>query len=51
MVESFGMPILKYQSEEFNILGKKKHFEEDLLFTNFISDGDMEQSQVYKLYF
>ncbi|RXJ82891.1 phosphoglycerol transferase [Arcobacter cloacae] len=41
MVESFGMPILKYQSEEFNILGNlKKHFEEDLLFTNFISDGD-----------
>ncbi len=41
MVESFGMPILKYQSEEFNILGRlKKHFEEDTLFTNFISAGD-----------
>ena len=41
MVESFGMPILKYQSEEFNILGSlKKHFDEDILFTNFISEGD-----------
>lgn len=41
MVESFGMPILKYQSEEFNILGSlKKHFDEDTLFTNFISAGD-----------
>lgn len=41
MVESFGMPILKYQSEEFDILSNlKKHFDEDILFTNFISDGD-----------
>ena len=41
MVESFGMPILKYQSEDFNILGAlKKHFDEDILFTNFISSGD-----------
>lgn len=41
MVESFGLPILKYQSEEFNILGNlKKHFEKDILFTNFISEGD-----------
>ena len=41
MVESFGMPILNYQSEDFNILGAlKKHFDEDILFTNFISEGD-----------
>lgn len=41
MVESFGMPILKYQSEEFNILGElDKHFKEDILFRNFISSGD-----------
>ncbi|QDF29542.1 LTA synthase family protein [Halarcobacter anaerophilus] len=41
MVESFGMPILKYQSDDFNILGSlKKHFDEDTLFTNFISEGD-----------
>ncbi|NVJ54146.1 MAG: sulfatase-like hydrolase/transferase [Campylobacteraceae bacterium] len=41
MVESFGMPILKYQSEKFNILGElEKHFKEDTLFTNFISEGD-----------
>ncbi|MFX4242760.1 LTA synthase family protein [Aliarcobacter butzleri] len=41
MVESFGMPILKYQSEEFDIMGSlKKHFDEDILFTNIISEGD-----------
>ena len=41
MVESFGMPILKYNSEEFNILGSlKKHFNEDILMKNFISSGD-----------
>jgi phosphoglycerol transferase MdoB-like AlkP superfamily enzyme len=38
MVESFGLPIADYQSQEFNILGRlKKHFDEDTLFTNFIS--------------
>ncbi|WP_323587051.1 LTA synthase family protein [Aliarcobacter butzleri] len=41
MVESFGMPILKYQSKEFDIMGNlKKHFDEDILFTNIISEGD-----------
>ena len=41
MVESFGLPILKYQSDKFDIMGSlKKHFEEDIIFTNFISDGD-----------
>ncbi len=41
MVESFGSPILKYNSNTFNILGSlKKHFEEDTLLTNFISAGD-----------
>lgn len=41
MVESFGLPILKYQSPEFDIMGSlKKHFDEDILFTNIISDGD-----------
>lgn len=38
MVESFGLPILKYQSEKFDILRRlKKHFDEDTVFTNFIS--------------
>ena len=38
MVESFGMPLLDYQSESFNIMGRmKKHFEEDTIFSNFIS--------------
>ncbi|MGB3961704.1 MAG: LTA synthase family protein, partial [Sulfurimonas sp.] len=41
MVESFGMPLLDYQSESFNIMGKlKKHFEEDTLFTRFISSSN-----------
>ena len=38
MIESGGLPIRKYQSEKFNIMGRlEKHFEEDTLFTNFIS--------------
>jgi phosphoglycerol transferase MdoB-like AlkP superfamily enzyme len=38
MVESFGMPLLAYQSETFNIMGRiKKHFDEDIVFNNFIS--------------
>ncbi len=41
MVESFGMPLLQYQSESFNILGSlKKHFEQDTLFTRFISSSN-----------
>ncbi len=41
MVESFGMPLLDYQSDSFNIMGRiKKHFEEDTLFTNFISSSN-----------
>ena len=41
MVESFGSHILEYNSEKFNILGElKQHFEEDILFTNFISSGN-----------
>ncbi|MBU0720549.1 sulfatase-like hydrolase/transferase [bacterium] len=41
MVESFGMPVLAYQSESFNIMGRlEKHFKEDTLFTNFISSSN-----------
>jgi len=41
MVESFGMPILKYNSEKFDLLrAMKQHFKEETLFTNFISAGD-----------
>ena len=37
-VESFGTPILKYESKHFDIMRHlKKHFEQDTLFTNFIS--------------
>jgi phosphoglycerol transferase MdoB-like AlkP superfamily enzyme len=41
MVESFGMPLLQYQSKNFNIMGRiKKHFDEDTLFKNFISTSN-----------
>lgn len=41
IVESFGMPLLQYQSESFNIMGAlKKHFDEDIVFTNFISGAN-----------
>jgi phosphoglycerol transferase MdoB-like AlkP superfamily enzyme len=41
MVESFGTPILKYQSETFDIMRRlKKHFDKDILFTNFISTAN-----------
>lgn len=41
MVESFGMPLLAYQSESFDIMGKlKKHFQEDILFERFISSSN-----------
>ncbi|MEJ2468741.1 MAG: LTA synthase family protein, partial [Campylobacterales bacterium] len=41
MVESFGTPILKYQSPEFDIMRRlKKHFDGDIVFTNFISGSN-----------
>ena len=41
MGESFGMPLLDYQSDSFNIMGRiKKHFEEDILFKRFISSSN-----------
>ena len=41
MVESFGAPILKYQSPTFDILRRlKKHFDEDILFTDFVSGAN-----------
>jgi len=41
MVESFGMPLLDYQSDSFNVMGRlKKHFDEDILFTSFISSSN-----------
>ncbi len=48
MVESFGLPILKYQSNNFDIMRSlKKHFDSGILFTNIISSyngtiGSME---------
>lgn len=41
MVESFGMPITAYQSDTFDIMGRlKRHFDEDILFRNFISGSN-----------
>lgn len=41
MVESFGLPISNYNSENFDLLrSMKKHFKEDILFRNFLSSGD-----------
>jgi len=41
MVESFGSPILKYQSDSFDIMRRlKKHFDEDIVFTNFLSGSN-----------
>ena len=38
MMESFGAPILAYQSAQFDIMRRlKKHFDDDIVFTNFIS--------------
>ncbi len=38
MMEGFGSPILAYQSPEFDILRRlKKHFDEDIVFMNFVS--------------
>ncbi|MDY0121040.1 MAG: sulfatase-like hydrolase/transferase [Sulfurimonas sp.] len=41
IVESFGLPIIKYSDETFNLLGDlKSHFQEDLLFTECISSAN-----------
>jgi len=41
MVESFGSPILKYQSDSFDIMRRlKRHFDEDIVFTNFLSGSN-----------
>ncbi|MDR1087123.1 MAG: sulfatase-like hydrolase/transferase [Endomicrobium sp.] len=40
LMESLGRDIIKYNSPEFNILGGlKKHFDEDIVFYNFCSEG------------
>ncbi|MDR3244509.1 MAG: sulfatase-like hydrolase/transferase [Elusimicrobiota bacterium] len=38
VMESFGSYLLDYNSDEFNLLGElKKHFDEDIVFYNFLS--------------
>ncbi|MDR2772150.1 MAG: sulfatase-like hydrolase/transferase [Elusimicrobiota bacterium] len=37
VMESFGSDLIKYNSAEFNVLGElKKHFDEDIVFLNFL---------------
>ena len=41
LMESFGAHWMQYNSNEFDFLGPlKKHFEEDILFKNFVSGGN-----------
>jgi phosphoglycerol transferase MdoB-like AlkP superfamily enzyme len=40
LMESFGGDLIKYNSPKFNVLGGlKKHFDEDIVFYNFTSEG------------
>ncbi|MDR3195698.1 MAG: sulfatase-like hydrolase/transferase [Endomicrobium sp.] len=40
LMESFGGNLIKYNSPKFNVLGGlKKHFDEDIVFYNFASEG------------
>ncbi|GHT37199.1 hypothetical protein AGMMS49593_03710 [Endomicrobiia bacterium] len=40
VMESFGNDLMKYNSKQFNVLGElKKHFDEDIVFHNFSSEG------------
>ncbi|GHT64141.1 phosphoglycerol transferase [Endomicrobiia bacterium] len=40
VMESFGNDLMKYNSERFNVFGElKKHFDEDIVFHNFSSEG------------
>lgn len=37
VMESFGTDLIKYNSQDFNVLGElKKHFDEDIVFYNFL---------------
>jgi phosphoglycerol transferase MdoB-like AlkP superfamily enzyme len=40
LMESFGSDLIKYNSPKFNVLGGlKKHFDDDIVFYNFTSEG------------
>jgi phosphoglycerol transferase MdoB-like AlkP superfamily enzyme len=42
IMESFANDLIKYNSEQFNVLGElKKHFDEDIVFHNFSSEGNI----------
>jgi phosphoglycerol transferase MdoB-like AlkP superfamily enzyme len=51
LMESFGGDLIKYNSAEFNILGKlKKHFDEDLVFQNFSSESTITIDAIEALF-
>jgi phosphoglycerol transferase MdoB-like AlkP superfamily enzyme len=38
VMESFGSDLIKYNSDDFNVLGElKKHFDQDIVFLNFLA--------------
>ncbi|MDR3274808.1 MAG: hypothetical protein LBS81_02285 [Endomicrobium sp.] len=46
-MESFGGDLIKYNSKNFNILSLlKKHFDEDIVFYNFSSEGNITVNAV-----
>ncbi|MDR3253900.1 MAG: sulfatase-like hydrolase/transferase, partial [Endomicrobium sp.] len=47
VMESFGGDLIKYNSKNFNILGSlKKHFDKDIVFYNFSSEGNITVNAV-----
>jgi phosphoglycerol transferase MdoB-like AlkP superfamily enzyme len=51
LMESFGGDLIKYNSAKFNVLGGlKKHFDEDIIFYNFISEGSITIEAIEALF-
>jgi phosphoglycerol transferase MdoB-like AlkP superfamily enzyme len=51
LMESLGGDLIKYNSEKFNVLGGlKKHFDEDIVFYNFSSEGSITIEAIEALF-
>ncbi|MDR2351416.1 MAG: LTA synthase family protein [Endomicrobium sp.] len=51
LMESFGSDLIKYNSPKFNVLGDlKKHFDEDIVFYNFTSEGKITIEAIEALF-
>jgi phosphoglycerol transferase MdoB-like AlkP superfamily enzyme len=51
LMESFGSDLVKYNSPKFNVLGGlKKHFDEDIVFYNFTSEGKITIETIEALF-